>query len=250
VSGDVDPDVVDVWLIGDGTQHPELALLYPLLDPAERRRADAAISQEDREEFTVAHAAMRYIVGSRLGVPAEQVRWTIGLHGKPEIHGADAGPRVNLSHSRGLCMVAITGSRHVGVDVQGLISESAATALARRFFPPYEARLVADAEGGEGRAGQFAQLWARKEAVVKAAGFRLIQSLAVPVHGAGPVTVRLTGDARSRSYRVADIETPSGHRAAVALEGDGDFQVVLRRWTWPGVGRVDAATHPQEAVQR
>ncbi|HEV3171622.1 MAG TPA: 4'-phosphopantetheinyl transferase superfamily protein [Actinocrinis sp.] len=248
MSGDV--DVVDVWLIGDGTPHPELELLYPLLDPAERQRADTAISQEDREEFIVAHAALRYIVGGRLGVPPEQVRWTIGPHGKPEVRGADLGPRVNLSHSRGLCMVAMTQSRRVGVDVQGLISDSAATSLARRFFPVHEARLVAEAAADEGRVGQFARLWARKEAVVKAAGFRLTQGLAVPVHGVGPVTVELVGDGRSQSYRVADIETPPGHRAAVALAGDEDFQVALRRWTWPGVGQVDATTHPQEAVQR
>ena len=84
---------------------------------------------------------------------------------------------------------------------------------------------------------------------MKAAGFRLIQSLALPVHGASPVTVELSGDGQSRAYRVADIETPSGYRAAVALADDQDFQVALRRWTWPDVGQVDTATHPRGAVQ-
>ena len=245
VSRDTDADTVDVWLVGDDLPHPALEPLHAVLDPGEQQRANACTTEAGRREFVVAHAAVRCIVGERLGVPPAQIRWTIGPHGKPELCGVDAGLRVNLSHSGGLCMVAVTGSRHVGVDVQTVVADRAAAALARRFFPPYEARLVLN---GDDRTELFARLWARKEAVVKAAGSRLSQGFAVPVHGSVPLTVELRADPAPGLYRVADVEAPRGYRAAVALSGDEGFQVVRHRWTWPGTLTAHPATSPHGAV--
>ena len=151
-------------------------------------------------------------------------------------------PQVNLSHSGDLCMVAVTSSRRVGVDVQRLAPSSAAAALARRYFPPAEARLVLDVDGAEDRTDLFARLWVRKEAVVKAAGARLTQGLAVPVHGSAPVVVDFHPDSAPGRYRIADVETPQGYRAAIALSGGEAFEVVQRRWTWPGASSPHAAT--------
>jgi 4'-phosphopantetheinyl transferase len=160
-------------------------------------------------------------------------------------------------------MVAVTGSRRVGVDVQTVVAERAAVALARRYFPLHEARLVLGGEGGEDsdvrgdsedgergedRAELFARLWARKEAVVKAAGSRLTQGFAVPVHGSVPLTVDLRADPAPGLYRVADVEAPRGYRAAVALSGGEGFRVVRRRWTWPGTLSAHPATSPHGAV--
>jgi 4'-phosphopantetheinyl transferase len=189
----------------------------------------------DRRRFIVAHAAVRHIVGRRVGVPAEQLRWSIGAHGKPEVRGTGEGLRVNLSHSGGLCMVAVTDARPVGVDIQSLVADATATALGRRYFPAAEARLVHAAPDGGGPAALFARLWARKEAVVKAAGTRLALGLAVPVHGACPLTVEMEEDGVPGSYRVTDVAAPEGYRAAVALAGDGAFLVRLHEWSWSGL---------------
>ena len=227
-------DLVDVWLVGEDVPDPGLDLLYAVLDPAERHRADTAMTAPDRRRFVVAHAAVRQIVGRRLGVPAEELRWSIGPHGKPELRGTGEGLRVNLSHSGGLCMVAVTDSRAVGVDIQSLISDATATALGRRYFPEAEARIVHAARGG-GPAALFARLWARKEAVVKAAGTRLALGLAVPVHGPCPLTVELDADGVPGSYRVTDVAAPEGYRAAVAVAGDEAFRVMLHPWSWSGL---------------
>jgi 4'-phosphopantetheinyl transferase len=255
-----DADAVHVWLIGGTTPHPALERLYAVLDPGELLRADACITEAHRREFVVAHAAVRCIVGERLDVPPAQIRWAIGPHGKPELRGAGQGLQVNLSHSGGFCMVALTRSRRVGVDVQTVVADSAAVALARRYFPPQEARLVLDCDGGEGgdggergegreeRTELFARLWARKEAVVKAAGSRLSQGFAVPVHGPVPMTVDFRANPAPGSYRVADLEAPQGCRAAVALSGGGDFRVAQHQWRWPGTLSAHAATSPHGAA--
>lgn len=260
-------DTVQVWLVPDQRSEPVLADLLAVLDAAERRRADAYRSADDRRRFVVAHGAVRHIVAGRLGAPAAEIRWTHGPHGKPELAGRWCGTQVNLSHSGEVAMVAVTASRPVGVDVQQVLPRVDAAAMARRYFPPEEARLVRAVPDAERRAERFARLWARKEALVKAHGGRLTQGLRIPVHdldgrvgGLGGPVGRLgapgdgdgdgdggraaglrSEDTWARGYRITDIAAPRGYRAAVALAGPAGYLVTWHRWTWPGPANGDPA---------
>ncbi|HEU5426028.1 MAG TPA: 4'-phosphopantetheinyl transferase superfamily protein [Actinocrinis sp.] len=237
-------DTVEVWLIDGRAAFPDLDSLLALLGPQEQRRAAACLSQEDRREYVIAHAALHCIVGERIGVAPAQVTWRIGPHGKPHLSGHARSVEVNLSHSGDLCMVAVSASRPVGVDIQRLATGATPVALARRYFPAEEARLVleaddavdghdtADADDAMARSGLFARLWTRKEAFVKAAGSRLTTGLAVSMSGPAP----LTAHARAVGLgpvRVDDLEAPPGYRAAIALTGAEPFSVVSRTWQWP-----------------
>ncbi|MFC1433735.1 4'-phosphopantetheinyl transferase superfamily protein [Streptacidiphilus sp. N1-3] len=226
-------DAVQVWLVPDQRSEATLTDLLAVLDAEERRRADAYRSADDRRRFIVAHGAVRHIVSRCLGAPAEELRWQRGPHGKPELTGRWTGTQVNLSHSDEVSMVAVSTTRRVGVDVQRVLPRVDATAMANRYFPPEEIRLIRAAPDAESRADRFARLWARKEALVKAHGGRLTQGLRIPVHTPG----RVPGSpdaAWSRGYRITDVPAPRGYRAAVALAGPGGYRVVWRRWTWPG----------------
>lgn len=225
-------DTVEVWLIDGRASCPDLANLLALLGPDERARAEACLSEADRREYAVAHAALRCIVGDRIGVTAAQVTWQIGPHGKPHLSGCERRVEANLSHSDDFCMVAISPLRPVGVDIQRLTTVSASVALARRYFPPEEVRLVLDAEDAAAQPEVFARLWTRKEALVKAAGSRLIAGLAAPAHGPGPLTVHHPA-VSPEPVRVADLEAPPGYCAAIALIGAEPFRVVTRMWEWP-----------------
>ncbi|GAA2601700.1 4'-phosphopantetheinyl transferase superfamily protein [Dactylosporangium fulvum] len=202
--------VVDVWLVDAAVTAAEPALL----DAAERARHAALGHSVDRHRFVVAHAAVRRVVAARLGVPPAEVCWTRGPNGKPLLVGGAL--EVNLSHSGDLVLIAVAGDRPVGVDVQQVLPGLDVVAMAERFYPPAEAALVAS--GGPGR---FAELWARKEAVVKAAGDRLTRGLSLPVAGPSPWSVAHDDGA----YVVADLDAPDGFRAAVALAGAEPFEV-------------------------
>lgn len=169
----------------------------------------------------MAHGAVRVILGGCLAAPPGQLRWRRGRHGKPELAGAWTGRQVNLSHSGSLAMVAVSRHRPVGVDIQRLRSGLAAERLAARYYPEPEAALVTTA-GPADRADRFFQLWARKEACVKATGGRLMQGMILPVTGDlvhDPTGVLAT------PLRVSDVPAPAGFRAAVALAGAQPFQV-------------------------
>jgi 4'-phosphopantetheinyl transferase len=201
---------VDVWLVDAATEPPDEASL----DDVERARLATIQHPTDRRRFVAAHTAVRRIAAARLGVPPAGIRWILGPNGKPSLAGDPL--RVNLSHSGDLVLVAVTASRAVGVDLQQVLPGLDVVAMAARFYPPGEAGLVQ--RGGH---TVFAELWARKEAVVKAAGDRLTRCLTLPVAGDQPREVRHDGV----TYRLADLAAPEGFRAAVALAGHEPFAV-------------------------
>jgi len=230
----VAPDIVHVWLIHEKLPSPAIEELFTMLDEEEQRRAKAFTEPEDRRRFILAHGAVRCVVAEQLGAPAKDLRWRRGRHGKPELTGAWTGVQANLSHSEGLSMVAVTGSRRVGADVQRLAPEQGAAAMANRYFPAEEARFVRAARGKHNQAARFARLWARKEALVKAAGGRLTQGLPVSVQGSGGVVRDYPDKAAPGTYRITDVPAPHGFRAAVALSGDQDYMLIQSWWNWTG----------------
>ncbi|MFJ7909752.1 4'-phosphopantetheinyl transferase family protein [Kitasatospora sp. NPDC096204] len=240
------PEDVEVWTVPlDTAPGPAPPVLGALLDDEERARARRLPDPIRRSRFVTAHAALRTVVGSRVGRPPEAVRFTRGPNGKPEPAYGN-GLFVSLSHSHGIALVALA-ARPVGVDVELPAGASVATRIAERCFPPDEFRAVAAAPAGrgpDGRAAVFARLWTRKEACVKAEGGRLGQGLGLWVLGGpGPLTVHGRGGALTGPWRVADLAPAPGYAGAVALSGSGPFRVVSRCWQPPvGVGGGEKST--------
>jgi 4'-phosphopantetheinyl transferase len=90
----------------------------------------------------------------------------------------------SLSHSGDLVLLAVTGGRTVGIDIERLRVGHQVPAAAQRFFPSAEADALR-ATAPDRRAAAYARLWVRKEACVKAAGGRLGQTLFAYHLGAG-----------------------------------------------------------------
>jgi 4'-phosphopantetheinyl transferase len=182
-----------------------------LLDPAERARADAFARPLDRARFTVVRAALRRAVGAATGVAPAQVRLLPGPHGKPEATGV----HVNVSHTDGLALVALSPAAPVGVDVERRAPSPRDADLADRYFSPAEAaRVRAAPDPG----AAFLRLWVRKEAALKATGRGLGGGLEVEV-----------GDGSAGGWAVlpglwlTDLEVGPGHLAALAVaRGDRD----------------------------
>ncbi len=209
-------DAVDVWLADARVPDGALPAMSALLDDEERRRHAAIVHAIDRRRFVVAHAVTRRLVGAVLDAPPGALRWAHNANGKPALTGPYTGVEVNLSHSGDLVMVAVSVRRPVGVDLQRVVPALDCAAMARRFYPPEEAAEIAAGGGHE----RFAELWARKESLVKAAGARLTRGLATPVAGPAPVVVEHDGP-----FRIEDLAAPDGFRAAVALAGEAPFTV-------------------------
>ncbi|MEU8377340.1 4'-phosphopantetheinyl transferase superfamily protein [Micromonospora sp. NPDC048894] len=215
------PDAVRIWIVSARVSPDELARYRALLDADERARAATLAQAATRDRFTVAHGALRVLVGRAMDLPPERLSWRRGRHGKPTLTHPRGGPQTSLSYSDELVAIAVAGDRAVGVDIQHPTPGLDPVALADRFFAAEEARLVRSGPDAAARADRFARLWARKEAVVKAAGGRLWPQLALPVHRDDVVRC---GDPVG-VHRVTDVATPGGYRVAVALAGEPPFDV-------------------------
>jgi 4'-phosphopantetheinyl transferase len=226
--------LVRFWIVPVDVPPDTAAGCRDVLDDSERARAAALPSPRDRQRFTVAHGALRILVGRELKTRPAALAWAPGRNGKPELAPPWSGLHTSLSHSGDMAAVAISTGRPVGVDIQHLVPGLDTVGLSARFFPPDEARYVAAGPGASARADRFAHLWARKEAVVKAAGGRLWPNLKIAVRGRDVVS----SAEPASPHRVADVTVPAGCRAAVALSGAAPF--VMEAVAWPGAGTAPA----------
>ena len=71
-------------------------------------------------------------------------------------------------------MLAFGHNRNIGVDVEKIKREMDVLAIASRYFVPEEIALI---ESADEKHTVFFQLWARKEAYVKACGSTLFSEL-------------------------------------------------------------------------
>lgn len=227
-------DLVRVWIIPVDVP-PDIALrCRGVLDDSERARAAGFVSPRDQQRFAIAHGALRILVGHELKTRAAALTWTPGRYGKPGLAPPWSGLHTSLSHSGDMIAAAISTDRPVGVDIQHLVPGLDAVGLSARFFPPDEAEYVAAGRGASARADRFAHLWARREAVVKAAGGRLWPNLEIAVRSRDVVSCAEPAS----SHRVADVTAPTSFRAAVALTGAAPF--VMEAVGWPGAGTAPA----------
>ncbi|MFW6693112.1 4'-phosphopantetheinyl transferase family protein [Streptomyces sp. MAR4 CNX-425] len=202
-----------LWTVDAARHATQAALAAPaVLDEEERRRAAAFRRTRDRDTYTVAHVALRMLLGAQLGLAPHRVdlvREACPLcgqaHGRPAVTGGRL--HFSLSHSDRLVLLAFA-AEPVGVDAEALPSARAAAEIAGALHPreATELGLLPPAE----RPAACARIWARKEAYLKGIGTGLARDPSLDYLGAAPGPV---GVAR---WQVVDVAVPPGFAAAVA----------------------------------
>lgn len=228
--------IARVWFVPVDLPPEAVARCRDVLDGSERAQAAAFLSERDRQQYTVAHGALRILAGRALRVTPSALSWDRGPYGKPSLAAPWSWLSTSLSHSADLVAVAIAVGRAVGVDIQHLVPRLDVVAMSTRFYPAAEATYVATGRDASARADRFTRLWSRKEAVVKAAGGRLWPNLGIAVLGRDVVSCAEPPGA----HQVVDVPAPAGFRAAVALAGAAPF--VTQAVIWPGEVTAPAVT--------
>ncbi|MBB5120219.1 4'-phosphopantetheinyl transferase family protein [Streptomyces eurocidicus] len=148
---------------------------WPLLDPAERRRAQDLPTTLVRSRFVVRRGMLRQALAARLGVPAQQLVITVAANGRPELPHHPA-IRFSTSHRGPLGVMALSSTGgNIGIDVEQ-VSAARVTPhmLAYTLTPPERAAL--DILGTRERIAAFHTIWTAKEAVAKAIGRGMARS--------------------------------------------------------------------------
>lgn len=164
------PHEVHVWRVALNVPGTRLPALESALDTAERRRADRLRMPDARRRFVAARARLRHILARYLNAVPGALRFASGPNGKPVLAGDHAGALAfNVAHTGDVALYAVTLRASIGIDVERLRADVPIERIAARFFAPAEnARL--QAMPPQIRRACFFQLWACKEAFVKARG--------------------------------------------------------------------------------
>ena len=144
-----------------------------LLSQDETLRARRLRSPRLADRFTVGRGILRILLGRYLSVDPQDVIFTYGPHGRPEVAcGTQAGFSFNLSHSEGLAVFAIARGVQVGVDVEAFHPLEDLDASASIFLSPGELEEF-KALPSHQKPERFFTLWTSREAALKALGRRL-----------------------------------------------------------------------------
>lgn len=217
--------------------------LETILDPAEKRQAEKFVFDSDRRAYVAAHALLRYTLSTRARVEPAAWRFALGPFGKPFLEQQPNGLdlRFSLSHTRSMVVVALAQGVEVGVDVEA--RERAARLdldIADAFFASGESALLRALPGASRQQERFLTLWTLKEAVIKATGRGLSQSLKSFNIGFDPLRLA-PGDVREEplddpeSWRVAHWLVRDHHVAVAAQSPEVRLEFEYREAELPRV---------------
>ena len=200
------PSPARVWLFRLDVDSGALAGAEQSLTPAELERARRGIPQVYRRRVLL-RAALREVLGRRLGVPGHAVPLHVAPTGRPELRGAG---RLDLSCSASdrIGLVALADGYRVGVDVDR-VTPWTADVLDEGWLSAPE-RTAIGALPPDRRAEAVARSWTQKEAVLKGRGTGLAGG---PADVATPVG-RAAG--RIGNWETCAVAVPAGYVAALA----------------------------------
>jgi 4'-phosphopantetheinyl transferase len=210
--------------------------LERILAQDERERADRYVRAEDRSRFIVGRGVLRTILGSYTGLDPDHLRFGYNPFGKPALAAAAEGQAIhfNVSHADGLALIAVTGAREVGVDVERIRPDLGTGEIAERFFSRVEVAALRALPAAR-RLEAFFACWTRKEAYLKARGEGLslpLDRFDVSLGPEQPAALLAVHDDPAEAVRWSLRELVPGpdHVAALAVEG---HMWHLRCWQWP-----------------
>jgi len=192
-------DSIHIWGIHVPDVLDRLDALHAMLSKKEQEKASRFRRETDRESSIAARGALRILLSGYTGIPAAEIDFHYSENGKPSLvpqaarlpGRADGSSRraacdtisFNVSHSVDWVVLAFGHDCNIGVDVEKIKWEMDVLSIASRFFAADEVALI---ESAADKHTVFFQLWARKEAYVKARGaglFQVLGNFSVPIVG-------------------------------------------------------------------
>ena len=228
---------IHVWRVSLAQTESCLQSLQQTLSTDERTKADRFRFPKDRSQFIVSRGALRAILSRYLNISSHILRFDYNPYGKPSLIVAQGGNtlRFNLSHSRGMALIAITKNRDIGVDIEGINPNFSCLEIAEKFFSPLENSVLRSLPEHL-QATAFFTCWTRKEAYIKAVG----KGLSIPLNqfdvslapGEPAALLNVEGNPEEASkWSLIELFPSSDMVAAVAVAGDC---WKLQCWEWTG----------------
>ena len=127
-------------------------------------------------EFMQTRYFLKKTLAVEVNLPLVQIQFILKGEGKPVLADEASEWDFNLSHSHDLFAIVWSQKGEVGIDIERIRESSHLVTLARRFFSPAEANLIAEEKDLLKQSHLFTRIWSAKEALVKAVGSGVFKS--------------------------------------------------------------------------
>ncbi len=216
---------IDLWRVDLERDPADMESLFELLSDDERARANKYVFSRDRGHFIACRATLRKILGEYLNIAPEKVTFSVRRYGKPYLSGVGQDLKFNVSHSKGIAVIAVTQNREVGVDVEFVDPEFDVFSVASSVFSPVEVTQLRSLPLAQ-RAATFFAGWTRKEAFLKAMGDGLSSSeelqTAVSFISDEDISYRSFENNKATDWSLTSFDVHDDFKAALVVEGEID----------------------------
>jgi len=225
---------VQVWLIRLDRESPQANQLVRWLSADEKARSERFRFPEDRERFVVCRAALRSILGARLGISPADICFDYGEYGRPTLRETTghSGLYFNVAHCRGLGCVAVAAGHNVGVDVEAVRRLNDLDLMIRKTLAPSEQRHMAGLPAGD-RLRTFFRYWTLKEALLKVIGVGLqwpLREIELDLSTRGRIA-RLPANLPARGrLLIQELDLDGDYCGALATESTDPPQIEYKIW--------------------
>ena len=161
---------IHLWRIPLKLAPGEIAYLKKLLNVEELARADRLLDRAKAQDFIVARARLRQILGRYLDLEPAAIQFEYGAKGKPFLKkNLEPDLSFNLSHAGIWAVLALSKDSEIGIDIEYIDPQLDYEKLATHFFSPPERDRLMQYPPERQRRG-FYRIWTEKEALLKCLG--------------------------------------------------------------------------------
>ncbi len=194
------PGVVHVWQapLDDSPDRASRFQLY--LSDDERERANRYRSPQPQFQFVITRSILRILLSRYLRIPSTHIHFEVQSQGKLILARPSPSPvQFNVSHTRGMALIALTLQHAVGIDVERIDRAIQDRDIAERYFSAREAEHLASMPAPE-RPYHFFSYWTCKEAYLKMLGRGMAEGLA---------HCEITYDPELSAARIINLDQPN-----------------------------------------
>lgn len=153
------------------------AMAEPWLTGAERLRLQRFCFEEHKKQLLLGRVLMRQVLSRYEELAPADWKFCYNDYGKPLL-----APKLltqlssplyfNLSHSRGVIVLAVARLEEIGIDIESNSRSRRVEKIAQRYFSNVEIKNLLALDESQ-RLARFYDLWSLKEAYIKACGMGL-----------------------------------------------------------------------------
>ncbi|MCW8996289.1 MAG: 4-phosphopantetheinyl transferase, partial [Psychromonas sp.] len=133
-------DEIHLWSINPQifTDQDKLNSLKTLLSKAELEKVQRYRLAKAQHDALLTRVFVRSILSLYTDLQAQDLKFKITEHGKPELTNSGQPLRFNLSHNNNLIVCAICLNNDIGCDVEDLFRKISINNIAKRYFSTNE----------------------------------------------------------------------------------------------------------------